>query len=70
MLTACIRGSTAAKPSLKKGDPVYLNKTLQGLKKLEDPDSRKWCLEKKFNELKTVANDKACKCKFVQHKPI
>jgi len=52
---------------LQKGDgslcladiPVYLNKTLQGLKKLEDPDCRKWCQEEKFNELKSLANDEA-----------
>ena len=47
---------------LQKGDgslcladiPVCLNKTLQGLKKLENSDCRKWCQEKKFNELKTA----------------
>ena len=45
---------------LQKGDgslcladvPVYINKTLQGLKKLQNPDCCKWCQEKKFSELK------------------
>ena len=52
---------------LQKGDdslcladiPVYLNKTLQGLKKLKNSNCRKWCQEKKFNKLKTLANDEA-----------
>ena len=37
--------------------PVYVNKTLQRLKKLENSDCHKRCQEKKFNELKTLAND-------------
>ena len=54
---------------LQKGDgslclaeiPVYFNKTLQGLKKLDNSDCCKWCQEKKFNELKTLASDEALK---------
>ena len=37
--------------------PLYLNKTLQELKKLQNSDCCKWCQEKKFNELKTLANN-------------